>query len=87
MAIRLHKINSTKEEATIPTKAAAATVGVVGPALLVAPGEWAGGRESFLQISEKAVEHLGESYPQLTKLAAKLGYGAGAAGAYKLGLH
>lgn len=47
--------------------------------------------ERFLQISEKALEHLGENYPQLTKLAAKLGYGAGAAGAYKLlnklGLH
>jgi hypothetical protein len=47
--------------------------------------------ERVLQISENALEHLGENYPQLTKLAAKLGYGVGAAGAYKLlnklGLH
>ena len=49
----------------------------------VAP-ELAGTAESFLQISEKALEHLGENYPQLTKLAGKLGYGVGAAGAYKL---
>ncbi len=53
--------------------------------------EIAGTAERFLQISEKALEHLGENYPQLTKLAAKLGYGVGAAGAYKLlnklGLH
>ncbi len=40
--------------------------------------------ERFLQISEQALEHLAENYPQLTKLAGKLGYGAGAAGAYKL---
>ena len=57
----------------------------------MAAPELAGTAERFLQISEKALEHLGENYPQLTKLAAKLGYGAGAAGAYKLlnklGLH
>ena len=53
-------------------------------AALAAPGELAGAAERFLQISEKALEHLGENYPQLTKLAAKLGHGAGAAGAYKL---
>jgi len=35
-------------------------------------------------MSETALEHLAENYPQLTKLATKLGYGAGAAGAYKL---
>jgi len=40
--------------------------------------------ERFLQMSENALEHLAENYPQLTKLATKLGYGAGAAGAYKL---
>jgi hypothetical protein len=37
-----------------------------------------------LQVSQAALEQLGENYPQLTKLAGKLGYGAGAAGAYKL---
>jgi len=53
--------------------------------------EVVGGAEKLLQISETALEHLCENYPQLTKLAAKLGYGVGAAGAYKLlnklGLH
>ena len=49
----------------------------------VAP-ELAGTAERFLQISETALEHLAENYPQLTKLAGKLGYGVGAAGAYKL---
>jgi hypothetical protein len=84
------------ETATIPAKtaetvAAAPLIGAGGTAALAAPGEIASGAEKFLQISEKALEHLGENYPQLTKLAAKLGYGAGAAGAYKLlnklGLH
>ena len=84
------------ETATIPGKAAtvlaaAPAIGAGGAAALAAPGEIAGGAERLLQISEKALEHLGENYPQLTKLAAKLGYGAGAVGAYrllnKLGLH
>jgi hypothetical protein len=64
--------------------------GATAGAMVGAP-ELAGTAERFLQISEKALEHLGENYPQLTKLAAKLGYGAGATGAYKLlnklGLH
>ena len=42
-----------------------------------------GGRNK-LQISETALEHLAENYPQLTKLATKLGYGAGASGAYAI---
>jgi hypothetical protein len=84
------------ETRTAPGKAAtvlaaAPAIGAAGTAALAAPGELAGTAEKFLQISEKALEHLGENYPQLTKLAAKLGYGAGAAGAYKLlnklGLH
>ena len=84
------------ETATIPGKAAtvlaaAPAMGAAGTAALAAPGEIASGAEKLLQISEKALEHLGENYPQLTKLAAKLGYGAGAVGAYrllnKLGLH
>ena len=53
--------------------------------------EIAGAAERFLQMSEKALEHLAENYPQLTKLAGKLGYGTGAYGAYKilnkLGIH
>jgi hypothetical protein len=46
--------------------------------------EAVGGAEKILQLSETALEHLAENYPQLTKLATKLGYGVGAAGAYKL---
>ncbi len=69
---------------SVPVVAGATVGATAAPAL-------AGTAERFLQISEKALEHLGENYPQLTKLAAKLGYGAGAAGAYKLlnklGLH
>ncbi len=81
---------------TAPAKAAAVIgaapfIGAAGTAALAGAGELPGAAERFLQISEKALEHLGENYPQLTKLAAKLGYGAGAAGAYKLlnklGLH
>ena len=84
------------EMRTAPAKAAtvvaaAPAIGAAGTAALAAPGELAGTAERVLQISEKALEHLGENYPQLTKLASKLGYGAGAAGAYKLlnklGLH
>jgi glycerate kinase len=77
------------ELATAPKKAAevlaaAPVIGAAGTAALAAPGEFAGAAEKVLQISESALEHLAENYPQLTKLAAKLGYGAGAAGAYKL---
>jgi hypothetical protein len=84
------------ETATAPAKAAtvmgaAPVIGAAGAAGLAGAGELPGAAERFLQVSEKALEHLGENYPQLTKLAAKLGYGAGAAGAYKLlnklGLH
>lgn len=77
------------ESSTIPTKTAqtlgaAATIGAAGPAALAMPGELPGAAENVLQISEKALEHIGENYPQLAKLAGKLGYGAGAVGAYKL---
>lgn len=66
---------------------AATAAGVTGAS--IAPELLPAG-EKILQISEKALETFGEHYPQLTKLAAKLGYGAGATGAYailkKLGL-
>jgi hypothetical protein len=84
------------EVATMPGKvattlAAAPAIGAIGAAGLAAPGEILSGAEKVMQLSEQALEHFGENYPQLTKLAAKLGYGAGAAGAYKilnkLGVH
>lgn len=40
--------------------------------------------ENILHISEQALEHFAENYPHLSKLADKLGYGAGVIGAYKL---
>jgi hypothetical protein len=78
-----------KEVATMPGKAAtvlaaAPAMGFGGAAALAAPGQAVNGAERFLQISETALDHLAENYPQLTKLAGKLGYGVGAAGAYKL---
>jgi hypothetical protein len=78
-----------REIATMPGKAAtvlaaAPAIGAGGAAGLAAPGAIAQGAENFLQISETALDHLAENYPQLTKLAGKLGYGVGAAGAYKL---
>lgn len=70
------------------TLAAAPAIGAAGTAALAGVGEAGqagiGAAEKVLQISEQALEHLAENYPQLTKLATKLGYGAGAAGAYKL---
>jgi hypothetical protein len=45
----------------------AATAGLAGA------GELPGAAKRFLQISEKALEHLAENYPQLTKLAGKWG--------------
>lgn len=78
-----------KEMATAPGKAAtvlaaAPVIGAGGAAALAAPGELPAAAEKLLQISSNALEHLAENYPQLTKLAGKLGYGAGAIGAYKL---
>jgi hypothetical protein len=85
-----------KEVKTMPGKAAttlaaAPVIGAAGAAGLAVPGELVNAvgqipaaAERVLQMSEQALEHLAENYPQLTKLAAKLGYGAGAAGAYKL---
>jgi hypothetical protein len=58
---------------------AAATIPTVGPV----SGAVAGG-EKVLSVSEKMMESLAEHYPQLSKLAEKFGYGAGAAGAYAL---
>jgi hypothetical protein len=77
------------EMKTAPRKAAqvvaaAPVIGAAGTAGLAAPVEIPAAVERVLQISEQALEHLAENYPQLTKLAGKLGYGAGAAGAYKL---
>lgn len=78
-----------KELATAPGKVAtvvgaAPAIGAGGAAALAAPGEIPAAAEKLLQISSNALEHLAENYPQLTKLAGKLGYGAGAIGAYKL---
>jgi hypothetical protein len=62
---------------SVPIVAGATAAATAAPAL-------ASTAERVLQVSENALEHLAENYPQLTKLAVKLGYGAGAAGAYKL---
>ena len=63
------------------TLVAAPLVGAGGTAALAGAGaagsQLPGTAERLLQISETALEHLAENYPQLTKLAAKLGYGAG----------
>ena len=77
------------EVKTIPGKAAtvlaaAPAVGVGGAAALTGVAEAPSAAEGMMQLSETALEHLAENYPQLSKLAAKLGYGVGAAGAYKL---
>lgn len=77
------------EMATAPKKVAqtlvaAPLIGAGGASGTSGPGELASGAEKLLQISENALEHLAENYPQLTKLATKLGYGVGATGAYKL---
>jgi len=84
------------EVRTMPGKAAtvlaaAPVIGAAGAASLAGAGEVGAAipslpasAEKLLQISEHALEHLAENYPQLTKLAGRLGYGAGAAGAYKL---
>ena len=75
---------SAEDKAEFEQGKAAGAVSVPVVAGAVAATSAIPAAESFLQISEKALEHLAENYPQLTKLASKLGYGVGAAGAYKL---
>jgi len=81
-----------KEAATIPEKAnevsaAAAGIGLAGPALLAAPGEVVGALKAIPGASEAVLRHLEEhaaayakAYPNLINLAGKLGIPTGIAG-------
>jgi hypothetical protein len=83
-----------KETATIPKKAnevsaAAAGIGIAGPALLAAPGEAVsaikaipGATEAILQHLEERAGEIAEQYPNLIKLAEKLGIPTATAGVF-----
>jgi hypothetical protein len=80
--------DATKKGLIIGGTGAAAVGGLAAPALVAAgPALVDAAGEPIVQTSASMLKQFGENYPELTKLAGKLGFGAGAASAWQLFNH